>query len=264
MRLKKNQYLFSINTFNFMVELHDLNNENNSYQVWNFNQFFELDEFDYIFPYEYSLFELKKESTYIIIFIPKIDISEDMENIKFIKKFRFKSFDNEAYEEICSIKYKNYINNFVICSFYMDDSNTLVVISYVYYKETKEEIIHEYEIADEQRRRINLKKAAPPNDMEGFLPSQINSKKYILTFYNHNLAPFRFVKNNELYFRNSLKNELLSDIYFKAIYLKNKNVFFAYISEDNLRFDIYKISNQGGYALNNYQFSIEINITKYQ
>ena len=69
---KENQYLFNINHFNFMVELHNLTNDNNSYQVWNFNQFFELDEFDYSFPYEYSLFELKKESAYIIILVPKI------------------------------------------------------------------------------------------------------------------------------------------------------------------------------------------------
>ena len=71
---KENQYLFTINTFNFMVELHNLTNDNNSYQVWNFNQFFDLDYGDYAFPYEYFLFELKKESAYIIVFIPKIDI----------------------------------------------------------------------------------------------------------------------------------------------------------------------------------------------
>ena len=112
------------------------------------NEFFELDEYDYIFPYDYTLFELKKESAYIILFIPKIDINIDMENIKFIKKFKFKSFDSDAYEEINSIKYKDYINNFIICSFYMDDSNTLVVISYVNYIETKEELAHEVEIED--------------------------------------------------------------------------------------------------------------------
>ena len=223
------------------------------------NEFFELDEYDYIFPYDYTLFELKKESAYIILFIPKIDINIDMENIKFIKKFQFKSFDSDAYEEINSIKYKDYINNFIICSFYMDDSNTLVVISYVNYIETKEELAHEVEIEDKERRRRNLKKDDSPNDIEGFEPSQIIGKKYILTFYNHNLAPLRFVKNNELYFSNSLENDLISDIYFKAIYLKNKNVFFAYISDDKLKFDLYKISNQGGHALNNNQFSLGIN-----
>ena len=55
---KKNQYLFSINSYNSMVELYDLNNDNNNYQVWNFNKFFNLNEDDYFYPFEFELFEL--------------------------------------------------------------------------------------------------------------------------------------------------------------------------------------------------------------
>ena len=41
---KKNQYLFSINSYDSMVELYDLNNNDNNYFVWSFNKFFNLDE----------------------------------------------------------------------------------------------------------------------------------------------------------------------------------------------------------------------------
>ena len=39
-----NQYLFSINSYNSMVELYDLNNDNNNYLAWSFYKFFKLDE----------------------------------------------------------------------------------------------------------------------------------------------------------------------------------------------------------------------------
>ena len=65
---KGNQYLFSINSFYSMVELYDLNNKDNYYQIWSFNEFFSLDEHDYYFPFEYELFEIKKSSKYIIAF----------------------------------------------------------------------------------------------------------------------------------------------------------------------------------------------------
>ena len=65
---KKNQYLFSVNSYNSIVELHDFNNinTNNSNLIWSFNDFFNLDEDVYIFPYQYHIFELKKDSEYIV------------------------------------------------------------------------------------------------------------------------------------------------------------------------------------------------------
>ena len=114
---KGNQYLFSINSYYSTVELHDFNNDandniifnknNSNHYIWTFNDFFNLNEDDYIFPYDYSLFELSKEKAYIIVFIPKVDVNEDILNVSFIKKFRFKSFDNNAYEEIKSVKYND-------------------------------------------------------------------------------------------------------------------------------------------------------------
>jgi len=37
---KKYQYLFSINSYNSMVELYDLNKDNNNYIIWSFHKFF--------------------------------------------------------------------------------------------------------------------------------------------------------------------------------------------------------------------------------
>ena len=123
-----NEYLFCINSYNSMVELHDLKNKDNKYQIWSFNKFFKLDEKDYFWPYNYEIFELPKESAYIIAFIPTNDIIEEMLNVSFIKKFRFKTFDNNAYEELNSVKFENYLNHIILNVFLMDDF--LVVLSY--------------------------------------------------------------------------------------------------------------------------------------
>ena len=56
---KKYQYLFSINSYNSMVELYDLNKDNNNYIIWSFHKFFKLDPDDYFFPFDYELFEIK-------------------------------------------------------------------------------------------------------------------------------------------------------------------------------------------------------------
>ena len=124
---KENQYLFSINSYDYVVELHKFtNNINTDLYLWNFNDFFHLSENEYEFPYEIMLFELKKEFSYIIAFIPKIFV--DMEELNFIKKFRFKTFNEDAYDEITTIKYSDYINKRILSTFLMDDKY-LVVIS---------------------------------------------------------------------------------------------------------------------------------------
>ena len=69
---RENQYLFSINSYNSLVELHNFTyNLNNKHYIWDFNDFFDLDEDSYYFQYERQIYELSKESTYIIAFIPK-------------------------------------------------------------------------------------------------------------------------------------------------------------------------------------------------
>ena len=47
-----------------------------------------------------------------------------MVNISFIKEFRFKSFDDNAYEEIVSINYEDYCENKIIDDFYINNSKT--------------------------------------------------------------------------------------------------------------------------------------------
>ena len=73
-----------------------------------------------------------------MVLIPKINIDEDIVDLSFIKKFNFKSFDKETYEEINSVKYEKYLNSKIMNTFFMDDYNTLAVLTC-----TKEEYIEE-------------------------------------------------------------------------------------------------------------------------
>ena len=55
---KENQYLFSINSYDYIVELHKFNNNiNTAHYLWNFHDFFKLNEERYRFPYEINLIE---------------------------------------------------------------------------------------------------------------------------------------------------------------------------------------------------------------
>ena len=105
---KENKYLFSINSYNTMVELYDLNNDNNNYIIWSFHKFFKIDPDDYLFHFDYELFEIKERAEYIIVFIPQIYIDNDILDVTFMKKFRFQSFDINAYEDRGSITYEDF------------------------------------------------------------------------------------------------------------------------------------------------------------
>ena len=100
------QYLFSIKSNYPLVELFDLNDNSNENYVWSLYEFFGINKLDYNFEYKYSLFEIKDESTYLIAFIPKNIINNNIAQKKFIIKFSFKSFDSHAYNEIKSINYE--------------------------------------------------------------------------------------------------------------------------------------------------------------
>ena len=115
---KKKQYLFSINAYDSLVELYDLNN--NNYLIWSFNKFFNLDEDEYVFPFKYEIFELKEISEYIIA---------ELLNTSFIKKFKFNSFDDNAYEELSSVNYDIYCQNIIMDVFFMDNTKTLTVLT---------------------------------------------------------------------------------------------------------------------------------------
>ena len=127
----QNEYLLSINSKNSLVELYDLNNIENNYFTWNFYQFFGLNENDAIGLCDFEIFELKKESKYIIAFIPKNFIDENIKNSIFIKKFRFESFNAGAIKEINSIKFEKYVNKKILSVFLMDDKeNALGVLTF--------------------------------------------------------------------------------------------------------------------------------------
>ena len=180
-----NQYLFSINSYNSMVELYDLNNNNNKFQVWNFNKFFNLDENMNLLYDNYDIFELKRESTYIIAFISNEFIATEMKNAKFIKKFRFKPLDVQVYDEINSMNFEEFENRLILNVFLMDDGKeyTFVVLT-----------------SKMGRRRMNSK-IIPPGDWLS-LRSTSSSYEFNLMLYKSNLNKF---KEMEIY-NNYLSN----------------------------------------------------------
>jgi len=213
---KKNQYLLSINSYDSMVELHKFNNNiNTAHYLWNFYDFFNLNIKQYIFPYETFLFELKEESSYIIAFIPKMYVNEDMKELSFIKKFRFKTFNEDAYDEITTIDYNNHLNNRILSSFLMDDKY-LVVISL-------EKIVNE------------------ENDEFWSLKFRFN-----LSLYFNIFDSFKY-GFNELFYLDTFHCRSVDEIFFKAYYLKKGFTLFAFIEgEDYLFIYLYKISYSKG------------------
>ena len=226
---KENQYLFSINSYDWSVELNKFtNNINIGHYLWNFNDFFNLNEEKYIFPYETSLIEIKSDSSYIIGFIPRIYISENMKDLSFIKKFKFKSFNENAYEEIRAIKYNNYINKRILSVFSMDEKY-LVVISV-----EEIEIDGNNDNYDEPdlRRRI----------LQSFF-------KFSLNFYLNDLEAFEFGDNNKLEI-NNFYYYYLEDLFFKSIYIKKGFTVFTWILpdyfDDLLIIGLYKLNYLSG------------------
>ena len=136
-----NEYLFSVSSYDSVVELHNITNENNNHNTWFTTNFFNLSA--NIHSFEYSLFEIKDESTYIIAFVPITSGSGNDErgDAFIIKKFRFKSFSNDAYEEINITQYNQNYNNRIISAFSMDDCNIIVVF---FFKKTKTESNNEF------------------------------------------------------------------------------------------------------------------------
>ena len=59
--------------------------------MWDYHDFFDLDEDAYNFQYERELYELRGESQYIIAFIPKYNVDESLKDLTFLKKFDWNS-----------------------------------------------------------------------------------------------------------------------------------------------------------------------------
>ena len=202
----------------------------------NLNNFFNLDEDIYFFPYDFSILELKKESTYIFMIIPKVDINEDMINSSFIKKFRLKSFDNEAYEEISTVLYNEYLRNRIIDAFYMDDYKTLVVLTYV--KQSFDFYFKFY--------NHNLKPLSYVNDFRLYSSLFYNDEMLFKSIYLGNqYVLFAYVKDYwVIYIQFDLLkiNYLSSANYFSPIRDKDLNVYNFNI--DEFIYDFVKIDDK--------------------
>ena len=223
---KENQYLFSINPYKSMVELYNLNKDNNSYYIWSFNNFFRLNKDDYSFQYEYLLIELRNESTYIISFIPKVIISENIKYVTFIKKFELKSFDINAYEELNTIDFSNYLNHQIIDVFFMDDIDIVCIVSYYIYT------IEEVEIEDEEIKTLHR--------ALNYLYTYYN---FVLNFYDSNLQVLPGGKDKQFYNVESY-NFNKEEFFFKSVYLNNQNVFLLFrISPYCFKFKSLNINN---------------------
>ena len=254
---KKSQYLFSINSYNSLVELYDLNNNNNNYIVWSFNKFFNLDSDDYYFPFEYELFELKEKSEYIIAFIPSYNVYEDITDVDFIKKFIFKSFDNNAYEELKSINYEDFLNTRIINIFLLEESKTLVILTI---NETIIELLP-YNPPIVKLRRIenllddnkNSNRAA--SLMRRKAKEKINDDniyiryKFNLKFYNQNLKCLTNSKEIILGSRKLYDYYRGEDLFIKSLNINFLNkqyvLFFYYIIDDigpYFVFELYEIN----------------------
>ena len=239
---KDNQYLFSINPFYSIVELFNLddNNKNNNYYVWNFNNFFNINEDDYDFLYEYVLYEVNKDNSYIIIFIPKCDIYDEIVNLSFIKKFRFNSFAKETYEEVNSITFEKYLNSRIINTFFMDeyDYNILVVLSC--FEKDYEENDDDYAICSEPeivKRRVSTNNYSPTINL-----------KFNFNFYKYNLKSLNYANGMEFYsYIKCIYYNYPFEVYqlfIKSIYLGNQYTIFAYTVEDeySIYFELIKMN----------------------
>ena len=121
----QNQYLFSVSSFQSVVELHDLhNNYNDTYYTWTAKNFFNLGEYE-IFSFEFSLFEIK-DNIYIIAFTANKHGENKGESF-ILKKFQFNSFNENGFEQLKSFTKANNYNNRIISAFSMDDNEMLVV-----------------------------------------------------------------------------------------------------------------------------------------
>ena len=219
---KDNQYLFSINSFYSIVELHNFNiniSNNINHYIWSFNDFFKLKDDDSVFPIEHAFFELTKENTYIVAFIPKDVINQDILSNTFLKKFRLKTFDYDAFEELTSVKYTKYINNRILDIFLMDDIRILAVVTFEKYT----------------HRNLNTRRLDCLN-YQGWIYLKLYSNDLKLLLYDNQMIL------DEL----NICDDIQEELFLKSIYLKDGNIMFVYFSSFELYFDIYKFDYNNG------------------
>ena len=223
---KNNQYLFSINSKNSIVELFNLN-DNDIYYLWSFNKFFDLNIDQYMFTYNIELFELKEKNEYFISFIPKNNVTKEMLELYFIKKFRFKSFDESAYEEINSIKYSDYLNTRIINVVLLD--GTLAVLTCI-----KNDNVNDDDNDndnDDNGKEMVLRRSSYYDNMY----------KFNLKFYNYNLKYNNYIK--DIVINNTLSQKYYGyNLFIKSLYIGNNYIIYVYILNTQIIFDLFDIN----------------------
>ena len=249
----KNQYLLSINSYNSMVELHDLSKDNNNYIIWSIKKFFKLDENQYYWPYELEMYKLKNDPSYIIAFIPTFDINEELSELSFLINFQIQSFDENAYKYINSVDFKNYVGSRIINTFLMDEVNinTLVIMAYKKI-EIDETTIEEYPYLD----------YGLIYGYDGPNPYQISNDgrrvesnyiyEFYLNFYNRRLSLIYNIKEMRIY-SPYLQNCLINELFIKSLYLNDKSVIFIFFDTDYRVFviELFNLNYNGNQGENN-------------
>ena len=199
-----------------MMGLYDVSNTNNKYYYWNFNQFFNLNVDIYLSSCSYEIFELKKGLAYIIVFIPKDKINVNISRAIFIKKFGFKSFDQNAFDELDSITFEGFENKKILSVFLIDDDNenngenNFVVLTY-----------------DEDTGRRRNSKIIPPGDW--LLLRKTTNYVFNLKFYKNTITEAKDMEINDGFFATHYHGEKL---FIKSFYLNDGHVAFIYYKED--------------------------------
>ena len=124
------QYLFSISTYESLVELHDIENE--EYQTIQTKKFINDKR---IFSYQYSLFEIENTDTFILAAVLSCgykdnDPNKEYSNINVIKKFQINSFSSvNMYKQLASASNTN--DNFRAISAFRIDPKEIIALMYV-------------------------------------------------------------------------------------------------------------------------------------
>jgi len=127
---KVKQYLFSISTYESLVELHDI--ENDEYQTIQTKKFINDKR---IFSYQYSLFEIENTDTFILAAVLSCgykdnDPNKEYSNINVIKKFQINSFSSaNMYKQLASASNTN--DNFRAISAFRIDPKEIIALMYV-------------------------------------------------------------------------------------------------------------------------------------
>ena len=127
---KTKQYLFSISTFESLVELHDI--ENAEYQTIQTKKFINDKR---IFSYQYSLFEIENTNTFILAAVLSCgykdnDLNKEYSDINVVKKFQINSFSStNMYKELASTSNTN--DNFRAISAFRIDPKGIIALMFV-------------------------------------------------------------------------------------------------------------------------------------